>query len=176
MLSLLIIWDSILVPLKRGKASVSPQELIIFPVSSYYFNQLYFKHSIWYTEGQRHYTQEILSRWTYLKLQKCMFTFFPRQIVQRFLKSPHKHTKALEVQPLLSPQLITDGDTVSSNTSNPPQPSLSRWHASEAEARQLRAEPSRWGQRRCRVPGAWQEHPSDTRSHRSPVHTFPTET
>lgn len=155
MLSPLITWDSILVPMKKRKTSVSPQESVIFLASSSYFNQLYFKHSFWYTEGQRQCTQEILSGWTYLKFQKHMFTFLPRQNTRRFFKSPHKRSKALEVQTSLSPQLIIDGDTATSNTSKPSpagaQPSHSRWLASQA--RQLRAE--RWGRRRWRVPGRW---------------------
>lgn len=117
-------------------------------MSSYYFNQLHFKHSIWCAEGQR-CTQEILSGWTYLKFQKYMFTLFPRQSMQRFLKSPHKHTKPLKVQPLLPPELITHGDSYLKTPPNPPHLALSpRTHHKHGNF-----EPGRWGRRRWRVPG-----------------------
>lgn len=72
-----------------------------------------------------------------------MFTFFPRQSMQRFLRTPHKRTKALKAQPLLSAQLITHGDTVTPNTPDPPQ-------QRSAPAGTTSLQPGRGRRRRCR--------------------------
>lgn len=72
-----------------------------------------------------------------------MFTFFPRQSMQRFLRTPHKRTKAVKAQPLLSAQLITHGDTVTPNTPDPPQ-------QRSAPAGTTSLQPGRGRRRRCR--------------------------
>lgn len=93
-----------------------------------------------------------------------MFTFFPRQITQRSLPSPHDRKKALRAQPLLWAQLITDGHAVTSNTPEPPQRAPS---PGASPARQLPAQPSR---EKPAGPGALEKRSSP------PVHTFPKET
>lgn len=115
MLSLLITWDSILIPLKRGKTSVSLQESLYFhSFFIFILNQHHSKRSIWYTEGQMWCPQETPPWLTYLKLQKYVFAFFPRQIVQWFSLSPQKHTKKLDLQP--SPSLQPTAHRVTLNT------------------------------------------------------------